>query len=125
MAGHALTHQHLIDAFEHRFDYLSARAMAAEVLDKAGLSKADSYDAAAAARIGMAIEATVPRAASILAALPTAGAAPAAAAAPAPAAVAAPAPAPAAEAAPAEAAAAPATEEAADKSAEKKTEKKK
>ena len=123
MAGHALTHQHLIDAFEHRFDYLSARAMAAEVLDKAGLSKADSYDAAAAARIGSTIEATVPRAASILAALPKAGAAPAVAAAPVHAAPAAPAPA--AEAAPAEAAAAPATEEAADKSAEKKTEKKK
>jgi hypothetical protein len=70
MAGTGLTHDNLIQAFERRFDYLSARAVAAQVLDSAGVAKADQYDAGALARIGKAIEANVAQPERILTVLP-------------------------------------------------------
>lgn len=66
MAGTGLTHDNLIQAFERRFDYLSARSVAAQVLDTAGIRKADAYDAGALARIGQAIETVVSRPQTIL-----------------------------------------------------------
>lgn len=70
MAGTGLTHDNLIQAFERRFDYLSARSVAAQVLDSAGVAKADQYDAGALARIGKAIEANVAQPERILKVLP-------------------------------------------------------
>lgn len=69
MAGTALTHDTLIQAFERRFDHYSARAVVAEVLENAGLKKSDAYDAAALARISSAIQTSVQRPESILAGL--------------------------------------------------------
>ncbi len=70
MAGTGLTHDNLIQAFERRFDYLSARAVAAQVLDSAGVAKTDLYDAGALARIGKAIETIVAHPERILTVLP-------------------------------------------------------
>jgi hypothetical protein len=66
MAGPAFTHDSLIQAFERRFDHFSARAVAAEVLEGAGLKKSDAYDAAALARIAQVIEKIVARPGVIL-----------------------------------------------------------
>ncbi|MFZ4577569.1 MAG: hypothetical protein ACOYOB_04150 [Myxococcota bacterium] len=66
MAGTAFTHDSLIQAFERRFDHFSARAVAVEVLEAAGLKKTDAYDAAALARIAEAVEKTVARPGVIL-----------------------------------------------------------
>jgi hypothetical protein len=68
----ATTHDHLIQAFERRFDYLSARIVAGEVLDNAGVRKADAYDAGAWERILKATE-SLPRSQSLVAALSEAG----------------------------------------------------
>ncbi len=136
----ALTHDQLVAAFEARFDYLTARTMLGEVLDNAGLAKSNAYDAAALAKVTVAIEKVVSRPAPVLQRLsagPAATPAPAAAPAPVAAAPAAEpvaaepvaAEAPAAEAAPAAdapaAEAAPAAEEGhADKQPDKKGKKK-
>lgn len=56
MAAAALSHEQLIAAFEARFDFLTARTMLNEVLDSAHVGKAGSYDAAALAKIGTAVE---------------------------------------------------------------------
>ncbi len=56
MAAAALSHEQLIAAFEARFDFLTARTMLNEVLDSAQVGKAGSYDAAALAKIGIAVE---------------------------------------------------------------------
>lgn len=81
----ALTHDSLIAAFESRFDHLSARAVASQVLDNAGIKKSDSYDAAAIARITSSVETIVTRPAPILSRLtPNGAAAPAPVAAKAP-----------------------------------------
>ncbi len=82
MAGSATSHEHLISAFEHRFDYLSARAVLAQVLDGATVAKADGYDAVSLARILKTIETSVARPQAILVALSAAPAPLAAAKAP-------------------------------------------
>lgn len=56
MAAAALSHEQLIAAFESRFDFLTARTVLSEVLDSAQVGKAGSYDAAALAKIGIAVE---------------------------------------------------------------------
>lgn len=56
MAAAALTHEHLVEAFEARFDYLTARTMLSEVLDNAQVGKAAVYDSAALAKISLAVE---------------------------------------------------------------------
>lgn len=123
----ATTHDNLIQAFERRFDYLSARILAGEVLESAGVRKADAYDAGAWERIVKATE-SLPRSQALVSALAEAGKGGGAAPAPTPAkakaeaapAAEAPAAAPAAapaEAAPAEAAKAEAGE--GDKKAKK------
>ncbi|MSP91632.1 MAG: hypothetical protein EXR79_07490 [Myxococcales bacterium] len=55
-----LSHDTLISALEAKFDYLTARAVAGEVLDKAGVKKSDAYDSGAAQRIAQAVESLVP-----------------------------------------------------------------
>jgi hypothetical protein len=55
-----VTHDHLIDAFESKFDYQTARAVVGEVLDRAGVKKSDKYDAGALKQIAIAVEALVP-----------------------------------------------------------------
>ena len=83
MAAKDLTHAELLIAFEARFDYLSARTMAAEAMQRAGVARKDAYGAADIAAIGKAIEQGVGASgASIVKAM---GASPAQAAAPAPA----------------------------------------
>jgi hypothetical protein len=86
----AVTHEHLIAALEQRFDYASARIVAADVLAAAGVPPAAHYNAATAAQIAAAIAAQVSRSAGVLQAMgASAHAAPATAAAtPAPAAAA-------------------------------------
>lgn len=68
-----MTHDRLIEAFEQRFDYFSARSVAAEVLESAGVKKSDAYDAGAVTRIAVAVEKGVTRPAAILARLATGG----------------------------------------------------
>ena len=82
MAAAALSHEQLIAAFEARFDFLTARTMLNEVLDSAHVGKAGSYDAAALAKIGTAVE-KLSRSQPILERLHGGSAAPAAAAKPA------------------------------------------
>ncbi len=73
MAGHGLTHDTLIAAFERRFDHYSARAVMSETLSLVGIAKADLYDSAALAKIAAQVEAHVARPAVILAGLATSG----------------------------------------------------
>jgi len=130
----ALTHDQLVAAFEARFAYLTARTMLSEVLDNAGLTKSNAYDAAALAKVTLAVEKVVARPTPVLQRLnagPVAAVAPAPVAAPAPAPVevapvaAAPAaPETAAEAPPAEAPAAEAAPAAEEGHADKHTDKK-
>ena len=56
MAAAALTHDQLVEAFEARFDYLTARTMLSEVLDNAQVGKSAVYDSAALAKISLAVE---------------------------------------------------------------------
>ena len=81
-----LSHDTLIRAFEAKFDYLTARAVAGEVLDKAGVKKSDAYDAGSTQRIAQAVESLVPayKQKSILDRIAVSGAAPGAPAAAAP-----------------------------------------
>jgi hypothetical protein len=69
MASHSLSHEHLLAALERRFDYLSARSVANELLSAAGVAKADHYDAAAAAKLRAAAETSLTRAHGVLEAL--------------------------------------------------------
>jgi hypothetical protein len=81
MAGKDLTHSDLVTAFEARFDYLSARTMAVELLGVAGISKQAAYAPPDLKALCAAIDARFgPGGARILEAL-SAGDAPAAAAA--------------------------------------------
>lgn len=73
MAGHGLTHDTLIAAFERRFDHYSARAVMSETLSLVGIAKADLYDSAALAKIAAQVEAHIARPAPILAGLATSG----------------------------------------------------
>lgn len=113
----ALSHEQLLSALERRFDYLSARSVAGELLALAGVAKADAYDAAATAKLRAAAETSLTRAHAVLEAFGTAAPAAPVAAAPAKPAAAPEAPAPVAEAAPE---AAPADDAAADKADKKK-----
>lgn len=74
MAAH-FSHDQLVSALERRFDYQSARSVAAELLGVAGVGKADTYDAAALAKIRAAAETSLSRAAQVLENLPAAHAA--------------------------------------------------
>jgi hypothetical protein len=65
----AVTHEHLIAALEQRFDYASARIVAADVLAAAGVPAAAHYNAATAAQIAAAISTQVTRAAGVLQAM--------------------------------------------------------
>ena len=65
----ALSHDQLLAALERRFDYLSARSVANELLGVAGVAKADHYDAAAAAKLRAAAETSLTRAHGVLEAL--------------------------------------------------------
>ncbi len=65
----ALSHEQLLAALERRFDYLSARAVASELLAVAGVAPADAYDAAASAKLRAAVESSLTRAHAVLEAL--------------------------------------------------------
>ncbi|MSQ81555.1 MAG: hypothetical protein EXR77_01390 [Myxococcales bacterium] len=73
MAASAFSHDQMISAFESRFDYMTARTMLSEVLDKAGVGKSGAYDGAALAKISATVEQAVARPQAILAKLATSG----------------------------------------------------
>ena len=73
MAASAFSHDQMISAFESRFDYMTARTMLSEVLDKAGVGKSGAYDGAALAKISATVEQAVARPQAILAKLASGG----------------------------------------------------
>lgn len=56
MAANDLSHADLLKAFEARFDYLSARTVAGEVLSASGVGKKDGYAAAEVKSIVAAVQ---------------------------------------------------------------------
>lgn len=56
MAANDLSHADLLKAFEARFDYLSARTVAGEVLTASGVGKKDGYAAAEVKSIVAAVQ---------------------------------------------------------------------
>ena len=78
-----VSHDDLIKALELRYDYLSARTMATALLGGAGVDKAPTYDAKAAASLAAACEAVIGTGAERVAAALSGCGAPAAKAAPA------------------------------------------